>query len=349
MLLRGISDVAYVKPNPLEDNIVGKRSVPAPTRNVSTDSPWKPRKHAGNNLYSPRTKNEEIILLLLLSENNARKEAILSQAPEFFGMRSTKFRDAIITYDLMTIALSRIRNFKLLSDMLEHSMKFSFNEPHTWNQLGLALAAEGHYQRSLNVFREIAERNQADAGVCLAVAKMCFEMLHLYDEGIAWAKRALKKDSTSQDRFLRARCNIFLGIGHMLKAKTLDNHTERQDLHSATEHFFTEAHKADPLDHLTEFYLAFFYAQTRETVKATRHVRKSLDFNPEHLPSLHLMILLLTAKDEYEEALEITDLALDEYPDNLSIMSLKVRLEEKVNGGEAGVLTAKGESIHFSS
>jgi tetratricopeptide (TPR) repeat protein len=55
------------------------------------------------------------------------------------------------------------------------------------------------------------------------------------------------------------------------------------------------------------------------------------------------MILLLSAKNEYEEALEVTDLTLEEYPDNLSIMSLKVRLEEKVHGSEAAILVAKGK------
>ena len=48
-----------------------------------------------------------------MAEYMARKEAILSQAPEFFGMRSTKFRDAIIAYDLTAIALSRVRSFRL--------------------------------------------------------------------------------------------------------------------------------------------------------------------------------------------------------------------------------------------
>ena len=66
----------------------------------------------GSNLYTPRNKHEEVVLLLTLSEYMARKEAILSQAPEFFGMRSTKFRDAIIAYDLTAIALSRIRNYR---------------------------------------------------------------------------------------------------------------------------------------------------------------------------------------------------------------------------------------------
>ena len=61
-----------------------------------------------------RNKHEEVILLLTMAEYMARKEAILSQAPEFFGMRSTKFRDAIIAYDLTAIALSRVRSFRLV-------------------------------------------------------------------------------------------------------------------------------------------------------------------------------------------------------------------------------------------
>ena len=44
--------------------------------------------------------------------------------------------------------------------MLQHSMKFSFNEPHTWTQYGLALSTERRHLRSLIVFRELAEKNQ---------------------------------------------------------------------------------------------------------------------------------------------------------------------------------------------
>ena len=66
-----------------------------------------------------RNKHEEVILLLTMAEYMARKEAILSQAPEFFGMRSTKFRDAIISYDLTAIALSRVRSFRLVLDRFQ--------------------------------------------------------------------------------------------------------------------------------------------------------------------------------------------------------------------------------------
>lgn len=35
-------------------------------QNSAADSPWKPRKYTGLNLFIPRNENEEIILLLLI-------------------------------------------------------------------------------------------------------------------------------------------------------------------------------------------------------------------------------------------------------------------------------------------
>lgn len=83
--------------------------------------------------------------------------------------------------------------FRLLRDLLEHSMKFSFNEPHTWTQFGLALATENEHLRSLNVFRELAAKNQVDAATCLAMARVCYETLNFYDEGLGRDKALFKK------------------------------------------------------------------------------------------------------------------------------------------------------------
>ena len=111
-------------------------------------------------------------------------------------------------------------------------------------------------------------------------------------------------------------------------------------LAQAEEHFLA-ANKADPGDHLTEFYLAYHYAQTRNTAKATEHVRRALLLQPEHLASLHLMALLLTSQGEFADALEVVEQTLDEFPDNLSIIALKVRLDEAVHGGESAILTTR--------
>ena len=99
MLLHGVSDHSYVRPEvpPVPGSTDGPRVVrggslatATPARAASStalnsassaatadrerDSPWKPRKHAGSNLFVPRTRLEEAVLLLLLSENMARLE-----------------------------------------------------------------------------------------------------------------------------------------------------------------------------------------------------------------------------------------------------------------------------------
>jgi tetratricopeptide (TPR) repeat protein len=170
-------------------------------------------------------------------------------------------------------------------------------------------------------------------------------MLNSYEEGLEWSKRALKKDASTQDRLLKARCNLFLGIGSLLMVKTLETHAERQQQIRLAEEYLLEAQKADMMDHLCEFYLAFHYAHVRKIKEALVHIHRALDLHPEHLPSYHLMILLLSAKGEYEEALEMTELTLEEFPDSIPILSLKVRLSEKVHGYEEAIFTAKRKSI----
>ena len=94
------------------------------------------------------------------------------------------------------------------------------------------------------------------------------------------------------------------------------------------ESHFLAANKADPGDHLAEFYLAYHYAQTRDTARATEHVRQALLLQPEHLASLHLMALLLTSQGEFAEALDVVEQTLEEFPDNLSIIALKVFIDQ---------------------
>ena len=88
---------------------------------------------------------------------------------------------------------------------------------------------------------------------------------------------------------------------------------------------------------------AYYYSQTRQIQKASNHVRTALTLNPYHLPTFHLMILLLTSSKEYDEALKLADHAIEEFPDNIELRCLKVKLEEFVNGTEEALKCAKGK------
>ncbi len=104
--------------------------------------------------------------------------------------------------------------------------------------------------------------------MCMCAARMCYERLHLYQEGCWWSERALRKDDASPDHPLRVRSNIYVGLGHTLRVKTLDDHDIRRSLQSSAERHFLEAQKSDAEDHLAQYYLAFHFASTRETAKA---------------------------------------------------------------------------------
>jgi len=60
----------------------------------------------------------------------------------------------------------------------------------------------------------------------------------------------------------------------------------------------------------------------------------ALNLRVEHVPSLHLLVLLLSAQNNDDEALQLVEAALDEYPDNLNLLYVKARVELQSRGGE---------------
>ncbi|GLH01190.1 Tetratricopeptide repeat protein 7B [Gryllus bimaculatus] len=275
VLLRGVTGTVYTSPEKSLD--VGPKKNQSGHMS-SVGSPWKPRKYAGLNLFVPRNANEEIILLLLISEAMAVRDAVLSQSPEFKEVRIHAFDNATAIYDLLTIALVRWGHVDLLHESFERAMKFSFEEPHVWMQHALCLVSMGNYCHAVNVLKEVSRLLPTKVMPCLFAAQLCYEHLN---------------------------------------------------------------QQSDPNDHLSEYYLALQYAQGSQIPEAMCHVKMALNLRPEHVPSLHLLILLLSAQKQHVEALQLTDAALEEYPDNLNLLYVKAHLELQSQGGELALLTAK--------
>ena len=59
------------------------------------------------------------------------------------------------------------------------------------------------------------------------------------------------------------------------------------------------------------------------------------------------MILLLSCNQDYAEALELTEQTMEEYPDHLGIMTLKIKLQEMLHGTEVALLSAKEMMQHW--
>ncbi|XP_045133542.1 tetratricopeptide repeat protein 7B-like isoform X2 [Portunus trituberculatus] len=332
VLLRGCSEHAYKAPT--EEKSKSSSSI------KSGESPWKPLNYSGTNLFIPKNINEEIILLLLISEAMAVREAVLSQSPEFKNARVHAFDNATAVYDLLCISLARRKQYSILIEVFERAMKFSHEESHVWQQFGLALACGRKDTRALLVLQEVHRLLPNEPHYCLLAARVAFQQLGKIEEGLEWVEKALKCVDERMS-VLSARCHLYNGLGHTLMTYQTHRHSNSQSLRTKSLESFLRAQQLDPSDHLAEYYLAFHYAQEYHVVEATHHVKQALFLRSEHLHSLHLLILLLSTKKEYEHALELAEAALAEYPENLHLMYVRASLEEVVYGGEVALHTAR--------
>ncbi|KAG1708461.1 Tetratricopeptide repeat protein 7B [Nymphon striatum] len=336
VLLRGVSGESYIPPENIHEN-KGKAEI--------TSSPWKPRKYGGINLFSPTKDIEEILLLLMISEAMAVRNAVLDRSPDIKEARTHSHNNATAVYDLMCITLCRLRQITMLSESFERAMKFAFEDFHVWFQFALSLIGCGKFERAELVLKECSKLAPTNSHPCLLAAKLCYENLGMIDKGLQYAQEALEREKM-QPQGLLARCLLTEGVGYSLKSSQTYIQKERQELVQKAFECFHRAQSLDPNDHLVEFYLAFHYAQARQIPEAIQRVKTALNIYTEHIPSLHLLALLLSAQKQHEQALHLIEVALDEYPDDLNLMYTKAHLEASFNGTEEALLISK-EMLHI--
>ncbi|KAL6264952.1 hypothetical protein P5V15_005048 [Pogonomyrmex californicus] len=339
VLLRGISGADYKPPEGQTDTTaVSNRRINHYSGANPSDSPWKPKKYAGPNIFVPRNEYEETILLLLISEAMAVRDAVLSQSPEFKEARIHAFENATAIYDLLTVVVVRWSQVELLHESFERAMKFSHEEVHIWTQYALCLISMGRYMHAYRVLKVVARLSPQKVMPCLLAARLCYEQLNIINEGIEWSQKALQREMASPQG-MQSRCHLYIGIGHsMLSANTIVKQDKVHHTNTALD-FFQKAQQCDPNDHLAEYYLAHEYAINRQITDAIVHVKIALNLRAEHIPSLHLFALLLSAHKQYSEALHVINSVLEEYPDNLNFLYVKAHLELRSIGGVDALYT----------
>ncbi|XP_011170761.1 tetratricopeptide repeat protein 7B isoform X4 [Solenopsis invicta] len=337
VLLRGIG-ADYKPPQENQTDTMAVRRVNHYSGANPTDSPWKPKKYAGPNMFVPRNEYEETILLLLISEAMAVRDAVLSQSPEFKEARIHAFENATAIYDLLTVVVVRWSQVELLHESFERAMKFSHEEVHIWTQYALCLLSMGRYMHAYRVLKVVARLSPQKVMPCLLAARLCYEQLNLINEGIEWSQKALQREMASPQG-MQSRCHLYIGIGHSMRStNTIVKQDKVHHTNTALD-CFQKAQQCDPNDHLAEYYLAHEYAINRQITDAIVHVKIALNLRAEHIPSLHLFALLLSAHKQYSEALHVINSVLEEYPDNLNFLYVKAHLELRSIGGVDALYT----------
>lgn len=291
-------------------------------------------------IFDTRAKNlaEETILLLLISEAAAVRDAVLSQSPEFRDARSHALGNAAAVYDLLTLATVRWGQVGLLHESFEKAMKFSFGEPHVWRQYAFSLASLGRHAHALTALAQTTKLASNDAVPCLMSSRLCFESLNRVKEGLDWAQQALSKDSKG---VRPSRAQLYVGIGYQQIAAMSSLKSGREKYAKLALEALERAVQQDPNDHLAEYYLALQHAINYNIHEALVHIRIALSLRAEHANSLHLFALLLTANRKPKEALMVANDALEEFPDNLNLLHVKAHLELHLQNADTALVTVK--------
>lgn len=90
----------------------------------------------------------------------------------------------------------------------------------------------------------------------------------------------------------------------------------------------------DPSDHLIEYYTGVSVGTRGQVSEALAHAKASLTLCPEHAPSLHLTVLLLTAQKQYPEAHALLKTAIADFPDSIDLHYVKAHLDLHTYGPE---------------
>ncbi|KAM6467458.1 tetratricopeptide repeat protein 7B isoform 2-T2 [Liasis olivaceus] len=340
ILLRGMCEQSYW--HPLDD---------PPQQSPLNDPLWKgantksyalsrrPRVYLGENIFCPQENTEEALLLLLISESMANRDAVLSRIPEHKNDRIISLQSASVVYDLLTIALGRRGQYEMLSECLERAMKFAFEEFHLWYQFALSLMAAGKSARAVKVLKECIRLKPDDPTIPLLAAKLCMGTLHWLEEAERFARMVVDMgDKTSE---FKAKGFLALGLTYSLQATDASLRGMQEVLQRKALLAFQRAHTLSPTDHLAAFYLALQFAISRQIPEALGYVRQALQLQGDDANSLHLLALLLSAQKHYHDALNIIDMALSEYPENFILLFSKVKLESLCRGPDEALLTCK--------
>uniref|UniRef100_A0A7M4F9K5 Tetratricopeptide repeat domain 7A n=1 Tax=Crocodylus porosus TaxID=8502 RepID=A0A7M4F9K5_CROPO len=299
----------------------------------------RPQLYTGDNLYCPQDNIEEALLLLLISESMANRDAVISRAPDQKDDRAVSLQDASAVYDLLSITLGRRGQYVMLSECLERALKFAFDEFHLWYQLALSMVACGKSAHAVSVLKECAKLHPADPTVPLLAAKVCIGPLHWLEEGERFAKIVIDLGEDTGE-FL-AKGYLALGLTYSLQATDATLKCNQDELHKKALQTLERAHHLAPEDHQIILYVSMQLALVRQITDAIEHLQEALKLCKDDINSLHLLALLFSAQKQYHHALDIINMALTEYPESFSLLFTKVKLQLAHKGPEEALVTCR--------
>ncbi|KAG0046743.1 hypothetical protein BGZ90_008094, partial [Linnemannia elongata] len=276
---------------------------------------------------------------------------------------------------------------KALVETIYRASQKTFQSPRILRFLFFALVEKGQYDEAelaLKAYLDMAEINHKVKGTTAEdslthdervrldvesrydITTVMIAGSRLYSKELAKPQEALKCASGALDNIHEHLQNHELvadllndayqcqGIAYGLQASTTHEPHQRPQLYAKAVESLENAIKIAPGAFDSQYLLAFQYAEMREIAKAILTVKQSIGLNSSHIPSWHLLALLLSSQKDYERALGICAVGLKESEwdlaqtdgfsasqldgeDYLALRVTQAILQDQVHGPEAGL------------
>uniref|UniRef100_A0A7E4VXZ7 TTC7_N domain-containing protein n=1 Tax=Panagrellus redivivus TaxID=6233 RepID=A0A7E4VXZ7_PANRE len=293
------------------------------------------------NYFSPSSRQEEVILLLLISELLAFKNIKSTGSDDDAFDRIRAMHTLRSVHNLLAVSLSNIRQYNMLSMVYERAMKYASKDRFLWFQFGLSLTCAGKLTRatkSLEHCVKLESEDKYEVTEHMMIAKINTESLGDYDLAMEHASMAL---SLCKNNFLSSRCMLMYAIAFSEKLASVSSFETCKVLMGESLRNFEKAIDLDPHDELAHFFTALEYARCRDIERALEHCQRSLDINEEQPSAIMLMAMLFSARRDYKSALTLVQTALDDLPNHYGLLVLKLKLDAKYGRMDEVLITSK--------
>ncbi|CAJ0586907.1 unnamed protein product, partial [Mesorhabditis spiculigera] len=294
--------------------------------------------------FSPTSKIEEIILLLLVTEVLATRDVVLSRSAELATSRDESLRNAKSVYNLLTIVLSSLRQYQLMSKTYERAVKVASDDKHIWFQFALIEYSQGQHLKASRIIEncllEGEHEDKADDDLAckyMFAAVIYLRYLEQYEKAEELAIHAAK---VSDCMYLRERAHLLqaIAIGQLAQEPSFVD-SQRKQLQKSID-ILERCVEADPHDYLAVYYSALYYANARMIDKAIDRCSHCLDINPDQPAAMMLLALLLTCGGDHKLALQHIISSLRQYPTNYGLLTIRLHLEKHYGKVEEAMSTA---------
>ncbi|OQU93053.1 hypothetical protein SORBI_3001G467200 [Sorghum bicolor] len=270
------------------------------------------------NLVTPGNNLEEAILLLLML---TRK----------LSLREIQWDPDLVNHLMYALSLSG--HYEVLASHLEMLLPGTYTRSERWYILALCYGAAGMDDSALNIIRNgfsvLERKGKPHVPSLLLGAKLCCKNPKHASEGIKFANKAMKSFGRRDLHFI-STAKHFLGVCYGPFSRSSASHLEKSRLEDNALRLLQDAATTAKYNPEIMYSLAWENAMQRKLNAAVESATECLEMvMGGSVSAWKLLILVLSAQQNLQEAEAVADFAMDEAEknDQLDILRLKAQIQ----------------------